>query len=253
MKKLNDKEYLDYWHRIHEKKGDDLATVCFPDKPLYFNLFFDRIQKHAINQYLRKEHVLLTGKKLLDIGCGRGRWLMFFHDKHHADVTGIDLSSIAVQACKKKGFNAFEGSIVEMPFENNNFDFINSTTVLLHLPYNVKGQAIAEISRVLKPGGKAILIENTWDDPSPHVFGMPVSKWEETFNKCNMRLIHKSAHYFNFFRRKLPDLIPFKDFLSIYMDYPVEYFLMRLFYSKQSSAGLQHFMVFEKMEAIFKP
>jgi len=246
MNKLNHKQYDNYWHSIHKKTADDMAAVCFPEKPLYFNLFFDRIQKHAINSYLRKEHMLLTGKRLLDIGCGRGRWLSFYQDKYGADVTGIDLSSKAVQVCNEQGFNVFEGSITQMPFETGHFDFINSTTVLLHLPYDIKDKAIEEISRVLKVRGKVILIESTWDDPSPHVYGLPLSKWEETFNKYNMHLVHKSGHCFNIFRRKLPTLTPFRDYLSIYMDYPLEYILMRLFYGKKSDFALQHVMVFEK-------
>lgn len=246
MTKLSKQQYDNYWQSIHKKTTNDMAAVCFPDKPLYFNLFFDRVQKHAIDKYLRKEHLSLAGKKLLDIGCGRGRWLSFFSNKHYAEVTGIDLSADAVQACKKKGFNAFEGSIIKMPFENCYFDFINSTTVLLHLPYDTKERAIAEVSRVLKPGGKAILIESTWDDPSPHVYGLTVSQWEEAFNQYHLRLVHKSGHCFNLFRRKLPTLIPFRDFWSIYLDYPLEYLLMRLFYAKQSNTALQHLMVFEK-------
>jgi len=117
---------------------------------------------------------------------------------------------------------------------------------LLHLPYDIKEKAISEIARVLKPGGIAILIESTWHDPSPHVYGLNIVNWDEMFRKYNMRLVHKSGHYFNFFRRKLPTLMPFRDFLSIYLDYPLEYMLMHFYYSRQSNFALQHFMVFEK-------
>jgi SAM-dependent methyltransferase len=117
---------------------------------------------------------------------------------------------------------------------------------LLHVPYDIKKQAIAEIARVLKPGGKALLIENTWADPSPHVYSLSVAEWENTFNSYDMRLVHRSAHCFNLFRRSLPSFTPFRDFLSIYLDYPLEYALMRFFYLKESRAALQHLMVFEK-------
>lgn len=245
MKKLNGRQYNDYWYNIHSRTNDDLAAVCFPDKPLYFNRFFDRIQKYALSKYIKKENINFKGKKLLDIGCGRGRWLSFYK-KHGAIVQGIDLSEHAVQVCKNKGYDAYEGSITQMPFENNHFDFVSSITVLLHLPYELKGKAVADISRVLKPGGKAILIESTWEDPSAHVFSLSVSDWEKLFNKHGMNLVHKSGHCFNLFRMGLPSVTPFRNFLTIYLDYPLEYMLMNYFYGKQSGIALQHLMVFEK-------
>lgn len=246
MKKLTNAEYEDYWTSIHNGVQDDLASVCFPNKPIYFNRFFDRIQKTAITNYLKKERINVTGKALLDIGCGRGRWLSFFEKTCGAIVTGIDLSEHAVRICEGKGFRAFRASITQMPFRDKCFDFVNSTTVLLHLPYELKETAIAEISRVLNPGGKAILIEGTWKDPSPHVFGLNISEWERHFNKYGLNFVHKSGHCFNLFRIKLPPYLPFRDFFAIHLDYPLEYGLMNYFYGKQCKIALQHLMVFEK-------
>ncbi len=246
MTKLKDTEYEDYWKNIHDVVQDDLASVCFPNKPVYFNRFFDRFQKTAITKYLKTERIDVTGKSLLDIGCGRGRWLSFFEKKYGAIVTGIDLSENALRICKGKGFRVFRASITQMPFRDCSFDFINSTTVLLHLPYDLKETAIAEVSRVLNPGGKAILIEGTWRDPSPHVFGLDLSEWERQFNKYGLNFVHKSGHYFSLFRMKLPQYLPFRDFLAIYLDYPLEYGLMNYFYGKQCKMALQHLMVFEK-------
>lgn len=246
MRKLREIEYKQYWITIHNKVKGDLASVCFPDKPLYFNLFFDRIQRYALNKYFREQRINFYRKKVLDIGCGKGRWLSFFGKKYGAIATGIDLSEYAVRACERKGFRTCQASITEMPFRDNCFDFVNSTTVLLHLPYELKPTAIAEISRVLKPGGKGILIEGTWRDPSPHVFGLNIPEWEKNFNKHGLNLVHKSGHCFNLFRMKLPWHLPFRDFLAIHLDYPLEYGLMNYFYGKQCKIALQHLMVFEK-------
>ncbi len=188
----------------------------------------------------------MTGKALLDIGCGRGRWLSFFEKKCGAIVTGIDLSEDALRICERKGLRAFRASITQMPFRDNCFDFVNSTTVLLHLPYELKETAIAEISRVLNPAGKAILIEGTWRDPSPHVFGLNISEWERYFNRYGLNLVHKSGHCFNLLRMKLPSYLPWRDFIAIHLDYPLDYSLMTYFYGKQSKIALQHLMVFEK-------
>lgn len=246
MSKLSEIEYKQYWITIHNKVKGDLASVCFPDKPLYFNLFFDRMQRYALNKYFREQRINFYGKKVLDIGCGRGRWISFFEKKYGAMVTGIDSSGYAVLVCESKGLHSCQASITQMPFRDDCFDFVNSITVLLHLPYELKEKAIAEISRVLKPGGKAILIEGTWRDPSPHVFGLNISEWERHFNKCGLNLVHKSGHCFNLFRMKLPPYLPFRDFWAIHLDYPLEYGLMNYFYGEECKMALQHLMVFEK-------
>lgn len=246
MKKLTEREYEQYWITTHNNTKEDLASVCFPDKPLYFNLFFDQMQRYALKRYIKKERISLEGKMVLDIGCGRGRWLSFYEHWQKAIVRGIDISEYAVHICKKQGFAVCQGSIIQLPFQDSCFDFINSVTVLMHLPYEFKEKSIAEISRVLQKGGKAILIEGTWEDASQHVYGWTAPKWERKFNEYGLQLSHRSGHCFNWFRTKLPPFIPFKDFLGIYLDYPLEYGLMHYFYGKESDVALQHLMVFEK-------
>ena len=102
MKKLTEREYEQYWITTHNNAKEDLASVCFPDKPLYFNLFFDRMQRYALRKYIRKERISLKGKRVLDIGCGRGRWLSFYGHEHDAIVRGIDLSEYAIRSAEGK-------------------------------------------------------------------------------------------------------------------------------------------------------
>ncbi len=244
--KFDRQQYEKYWQDVHRQTSEGLAAVCFPDKPLYFNRFFDRAQKRVVNRYLHEQRDALRDIRLLDIGCGRGRWLSFFHERYGARVTGIDLTAAAVDACRRAGFEAHAGSIESMPFESESFDFVTSITVLLHVPYEIKQHAIDEIARVLKPGGRALLLEGTWRDPSPHVFSLQVGEWEALFGNAGLRMTHRSGHYFNLARRKLPAWIPFRDRVAIYLDYPIESVLDRRFHGRETNVGLQHFMVFEK-------
>lgn len=247
MDKLNRQEYEQYWKGVHNRTlEDDLCYVMFPDKPRYYNLFFDRIERYAVKQWLRKENVALDGKNLLDIGCGRGRWLRFFRCQG-AETTGIDLSEEAVGKCTANGLNAICGSIADMDmFQDEQFDIVTSITVLLHLPYELKECAIKEIGRVVKKGGKIVLIENTWDDPSPHVFSYDIEQWVNIFNKYGMKMIFCSAHCFNLCRRRFPCSVKWIERLAIYMDYIFDFVLMKVLYGKRSNLGLQHFMVFER-------
>lgn len=101
------------------------------------------------------------GKKVLEIGCGNGadgvRWA-----QHGAIYTGVDLTETAVQATKRHfqvmGLSGtFQVENAEsLSFEDETFDIVYSHGVLHHSPTPVK--AFKEVKRVLKPGGKAILM-----------------------------------------------------------------------------------------------
>jgi len=243
---MNDREYAAYWRGVHGRGGNDLALVCFPDKPPYYNRFFDRIQRYALRRYLRREAGSIAAARLLDVGCGRGRWLRFFREEFGVEGIGIDFSRDAVLACVRGGHQAVAGSVGDIPFRDGAFSLLTSITVLLHLPMSLKERAVAEISRVLSSGGRAVLLEGTWDDPAPHVYGVRLEGWKRLFSDRGMRLVHVSGHYFNFARRSLPGSSPLRDRVAIFLDYPLEFVSMRLAEGRSSASALQHLMVFEK-------
>lgn len=99
----------------------------------------------------------LKGKKVLDIACGTG-WTTEQFIRAGADVTAIDLTPKAVELTKRRlamyGLEArvLEADAEHLPFEDNNFDYVMAWGCLMHTPDTE--QAIREIYRVLKPGGK---------------------------------------------------------------------------------------------------
>ena len=101
----------------------------------------------------------LKGKKVLDIACGTGVLTEQFV-RMGADVTAIDLTPKAVELTKKRlslyGLEAsvIEGDAQKLPFPDETFDFVCAWGCLMHMPHTES--AIAEIRRVLKPGGKMI-------------------------------------------------------------------------------------------------
>ncbi|MEQ1849554.1 MAG: class I SAM-dependent methyltransferase [Candidatus Peribacteraceae bacterium] len=101
----------------------------------------------------------LKGKKLLDIACGTGVLTEQFV-RMGAVVTAIDLTPKAVELTKKRlalyGLTAdvMEADAQKLPFEDNTFDYVCAWGCLMHMP--MTEQAISEIHRVLKPGGKSI-------------------------------------------------------------------------------------------------
>lgn len=79
-------------------------------------------------------------------------------------VTGLDFSENMLEVAKKKvkGYDNIElihGNAMDMPFEDNQFDYVTIGFGLRNLPDFEKG--LAEIYRVLKPGGMIVILETS--------------------------------------------------------------------------------------------
>ncbi len=95
---------------------------------------------------------------LLDAGCGTGGMLDFLRwHIRHLDVEGVDASQQAVRHCRQRGLSTVrEGSVHELPFDDGDFDAVLSLDVLYHAGVD-EVRALAEMSRVLMPGGLLVL------------------------------------------------------------------------------------------------
>ncbi|HHE05105.1 MAG TPA: methyltransferase domain-containing protein, partial [candidate division WOR-3 bacterium] len=105
-----------------------------------------------------KRHVDIKGKRLLDAGCGSGRFILYFKELG-AEVHGIDISpkliSLAKQRVKDGTFTL--GSVTAIPYPGNYFDVVISIEVLQHVP-DIE-LALREFYRVLKPRGVLVIID----------------------------------------------------------------------------------------------
>jgi ubiquinone/menaquinone biosynthesis C-methylase UbiE len=107
------------------------------------------------------------GMQVLDVGCGPGVDLLPLAKRvgKQGQVTGLDndaeLLREAQQALPKHGrIRLVEGAAEHLPFAEESFDRVRADRVLQHLP-NPK-QVLAEMWRVLRPGGRAVLVEPDW-------------------------------------------------------------------------------------------
>ncbi len=78
--------------------------------------------------YLKKPKNRL---KLLDVGCGNGRFLMKLNGCGW-EVQGTEIDQKAVDYCKSKGLNVVNGEITELDFDNDSFDVITINHVIEH-------------------------------------------------------------------------------------------------------------------------
>lgn len=130
--------------------------------------FFDHIRpwmnpyKFAwIMERIECESRGLAGKQLLEIGCGMGFDSVEFL-KRGVRVTAIDLTESAIRLAKLhfevaglRAENVKVGNALALPFPDETFDAVWSNGVL-HATGDT-ALAIAEVRRVLKPGGRAII------------------------------------------------------------------------------------------------
>jgi ubiquinone/menaquinone biosynthesis C-methylase UbiE len=104
----------------------------------------------------------VAGKMLLDVGCGDGA-LSSEIARHGAVVTGLDADPVMIAAARRRTesegvpLRLIEGRAEELPFGNATFDCVLAVTMLCFVQDTKR--TVAEMARVLKPGGRCIIGE----------------------------------------------------------------------------------------------
>jgi ubiquinone/menaquinone biosynthesis C-methylase UbiE len=100
----------------------------------------------------------LAGKRVLDGGCGGGRYSVALKNLGAGEVVGVDWSKQGIAVANERvkqaniaGVTYRQADVLELPFKDGEFDFVFSNGVLHHT-YNTQ-RGIDELRRVLKPGG----------------------------------------------------------------------------------------------------
>ncbi len=102
---------------------------------------------------------LIEKEKVLDLGCGNGRFYEFFKNKD-INYIGIDNSEKLIEIAKKRfsGTNFQVADALNLPFPDNYFDKVYAIAVLHHIPSKeFRLQFLREVKRVLRQKGLLIL------------------------------------------------------------------------------------------------
>jgi len=100
--------------------------------------------------------------RILDVGCGSGGMLAQFNE--YALATGIDLSPHALKFCRLRNLPRLaQASAEALPFGDNSFDLVTCFDVLYHRAITHDETVLAEMGRVLRPGGRLLLREPAYN------------------------------------------------------------------------------------------
>jgi ubiquinone/menaquinone biosynthesis C-methylase UbiE len=128
----------------------------------------------------------LKGKRILDVGCGKGRFARIFQERNpEAEVWGLDISEEMLKYVPA-GIHTRAGSMTALPFEDGWFDAAYATESLEHaVEIDV---AVGEICRVVKPGGRVAII----DKNAAHFGKLQTPQWERWFDRKQLeRLLER--------------------------------------------------------------
>jgi len=136
-----------------EALGDaDVGGAAGHYDPAYFKRYARRRRRRIAKsrrQILDALEVAAPGA-FLDVGCSLG-YALEAADALGLDAAGVDLSPHAVAHCRGLGFEARVGTLERLPFDNAAFTVVTMKHVFEHTPR--PREALAELKRVLRPGG----------------------------------------------------------------------------------------------------
>lgn len=92
--------------------------------------------------------------RALDIGCGNGRFIRNMNAIGW-NCEGVEFSLTAVNVCRQAGLKVFHGDLHQAGYESASFDLVTARHLIEHVPD--PDALVAEISRILKPGGQVAI------------------------------------------------------------------------------------------------
>jgi SAM-dependent methyltransferase len=123
-----------------------------------------------------------TGARILDLGCGDGSHMALLESG--GIVVGVDVSLPYLRQARRFGHVA-AGAGEHLPFGEGAFDLVYTSHVLHHALDHRR--VLAEIHRVLKPGGVVFLVETCEDSPLMRLARTVSPQWESVPVRCRFR------------------------------------------------------------------
>lgn len=163
--------------RSAETAGTDTSSaqanrgIDFPRIYDLLVLFLTRGRDRTYREDLLDLANIAPGDRVLDIGCGTGTQAIatWRRTQPGGSVVGVDISpnmlAVASGKARRAGFDiAFQhADAAQLPFDDDQFDVVTITTVMHMVPEGRRRQSLREASRVLRRGGRLLLIDYAGD------------------------------------------------------------------------------------------
>jgi 2-polyprenyl-3-methyl-5-hydroxy-6-metoxy-1,4-benzoquinol methylase len=135
--------------------------------------------------------------RVLDVGCGSGGWLEFMRELGW-NTEGIDFDEGAVNFARQRGLEVRQGHLTQQQYPPGIFDAVVLCHVIEHVPDPV--ETLRECRRILKPGGKLVLMTPNCASAGHAVFkqdwrGLEPPRHLHLFSTRSMHLLLERAGF----------------------------------------------------------
>lgn len=152
---------------LKETQGHVIDWGWRYDLLLWWSNLQSRGKWHELQRRITNLSQFQPGETVLDVGCGTGTLALEAYARVGATgrVSGIDPGPKQIARARSKARRAglpidFQVGVIEqLAFPDQSFDVVLSTFMMHVLPDDLKRQGLAEIARVLKPGGRLLVVD----------------------------------------------------------------------------------------------
>lgn len=129
----------------------------------HYDRFFAPLERLGLARMRREAISLLPeNASILELGCGAGANYQYYPKSRLAISSEISFEMLKVAKGKRRENHLIQADAQSLPFGENEFDAAFATLVFCSIPNPVV--AFAELDRVLRPGGRVVLLEHVRPD-----------------------------------------------------------------------------------------
>jgi ubiquinone/menaquinone biosynthesis C-methylase UbiE len=172
-----------YLQNFHFQSGGYLTDESARRYDLQVEVLFNGAANATRRQALPPVHEVLAGRdqrdlRLLDAGCGTGRFLEFVKQAWpRLPAVGLDLSEAYLKEARRhlkrwSRLNFVAGNSESIPLPDASQDVVTSIFTFHELPPNARRNSFREFARVLKPGGRLVLVDSIQRGDKPDYDGL---------------------------------------------------------------------------------
>jgi len=128
--------------------------------------YFTRVKADYLTDLITKHFGDARRSSVLDVGCGVGNFHQLLSDRV-GSITGVDVSKVCINHARTRNpgvrYETYSGE--RLPFDDAIFDVVFTVCVMHHVPPAQWPLFVAEMKRVLKPGGMVAVFEHNPRNP----------------------------------------------------------------------------------------